>query len=75
LAADERIEVPVAIAHFPREIPIPPRSYIERGYNIPLWTEMSRGGHFAALEEPEALAEDIRAFPRGFRPGTGNVSV
>jgi pimeloyl-ACP methyl ester carboxylesterase len=63
----ERIEVPVGIAHFPREIPIPPRSYVERGYNVTRWTDMPKGGHFAALEEPEALAEDIRAFARQFR--------
>jgi len=46
LSAGERIEVPVAVAHFPREIPIPPRSYVERGYNVTRWSEMSRGGHF-----------------------------
>jgi pimeloyl-ACP methyl ester carboxylesterase len=52
----------VAIAHFPRELPIPARAYVERGYNVIRWSEMPRGGHFAALEEPELLAEDIRAF-------------
>ena len=62
LAARERIAVPVAIAHFPRELPIPARAYVERGYNVIRWSEMPRGGHFAALEEPELLAEDIRAF-------------
>ena len=62
--AGERVEMPVAIAHFPREIPIPPRSYVERGYNVIRWTEMPAGGHFAALEEPDALADDIRAFAR-----------
>lgn len=66
-SAGERISVPVAVAHFPREIPIPPRRYVERGYNVTRWTEMKRGGHFAALEEPEALADDIRSFSLGFR--------
>ena len=65
--ADERVAVPVAVAHFPKEIPIPPRRYVERGYNVTRWTEMKRGGHFAALEEPEKLADDIRSFATGFR--------
>ena len=66
-AAGERVNVPVGIAHFPREIPIPPRSYVERGYNVTRWTEMPKGGHFAAMEEPELLAEEIRVFARQFR--------
>jgi pimeloyl-ACP methyl ester carboxylesterase len=61
-AAGERLSVPVAIAHFPLEAPFPPRSWIERVYDVRRWTEMPRGGHFAALEQPELLAEDIRAF-------------
>lgn len=65
--ANERVTVPVAVAHFPKEIPIPPRRYVERGYNVTRWSKMKRGGHFAALEEPEALADDIRAFARDFR--------
>ena len=67
LASDERIEVPVGVAHFPKEIPLPPRSYVERGYNVVRWTEMRKGGHFAAVEEPGALAEDIRLVARQFR--------
>jgi pimeloyl-ACP methyl ester carboxylesterase len=43
-------------------LPIPPRSYVERGYNVSRWTEFPRGGHFAALEETDALATDIREF-------------
>jgi len=61
------VHVPCAIAHFPKEAPFPPRNWVERGYNVQRWTEMPRGGHFAAAEEPELLAEDIRAFFRGFR--------
>jgi pimeloyl-ACP methyl ester carboxylesterase len=61
------VRVPTAIAHFPRELPFPPRTWIERGYNVQHWTEMPRGGHFAAAEEPELLAEDLRAFFRRFR--------
>jgi pimeloyl-ACP methyl ester carboxylesterase len=66
-APGERVSVPVAVAHFPREIPIPPRTYVERGYNVTRWTEMPNGGHFAAIEEPVMLANDIRAFARQFR--------
>lgn len=61
----ERVEVPTGVAVFPAEIPVPPRSFAERLYNIQRWTEMPAGGHFAALEQPQALVEDIRAF---FRP-------
>ena len=61
----DKVRVPCAIARFPREIPIPARSIIERAYDLRRWAEMPRGGHFAALEQPELLAQDIRAF---FRP-------
>ena len=66
-AAGPRIEVPTAYSDFPREIVRPPRSMAERVFNIQRWTPMDRGGHFAALEQPEALAADIRAFFRPFR--------
>ena len=62
-----RIEVPTAYADFPKEIIRPPRSWAERVYNIKRWTVMPSGGHFAALEEPRLLAEDIRAFFRDLR--------
>ncbi|PYV96682.1 MAG: multidrug MFS transporter, partial [Acidobacteria bacterium] len=58
----EFVRVPCAIAHFPKEAPFPPRQWIERGYNVSRWTEMPRGGHFAAAEEPELLARDIAQF-------------
>jgi len=61
------VHVPCGIARFPKEEPFPPRPWVERGYNVQRWTEMPRGGHFAAAEEPELLAEDIRAFFRGLR--------
>ena len=56
------------MAVFPREISRPPREWGERSYNVQRWTDMPRGGHFAALEEPELLTEDVRAF---FRPLRG----
>src|SRR5712692_1405589 len=67
LADSPRIEVPAAYIAFPREINRPPRSMAERVLNIQRWTTMDRGGHFAALEQPEALATDIRTFFRQFR--------
>jgi pimeloyl-ACP methyl ester carboxylesterase len=66
-AASDRVTIPVAVARFPREAPFPPRPYVERGYRVTRWTEMARGGHFAAAEEPALLAEDIRSFCRQFR--------
>ena len=61
------VAVPCGIAHFPLEAPFPPREWIERGCNIQHWTEMPRGGHFAAAEEPGLLAQDIRKFFRSMR--------
>ena len=55
-------DVPTAFAVFPKDILPPPREWAERFFNVERWTEMPRGGHFAALEEPELLAEDIRIF-------------
>ncbi|MCP4327589.1 MAG: epoxide hydrolase [Alphaproteobacteria bacterium] len=64
----KRVEVPTACALFPEELlPWPPRAYVERMYNVRRWTEMPRGGHFAALEAPEFLLDDIRAFARALR--------
>ena len=63
-----RVEVPTAVAIFPAEsFPWPPRSYANRLYNIKQWSKMPRGGHFASLEEPELLVEDIRKFANTLR--------
>ena len=67
VATGPRIEVPTAYLAFPREIVRPPRSMAEQRLNIQRWTTMASGGHFAALEQPEALAVDIRTFFRSFR--------
>jgi pimeloyl-ACP methyl ester carboxylesterase len=64
---DDFVGTPCAITHFPKEILFPPRAWVERGYNVQKWTEMPRGGHFAALEQPDLLARDIRMFFRRFR--------
>jgi pimeloyl-ACP methyl ester carboxylesterase len=60
-------KVPAAFAIFPKDISQPPREWAQRFFNVQRWTEMSRGGHFAALEEPNKLAEDIRSWFRLFR--------
>lgn len=59
-----RIQTPAAVALFPGELARPPRHWAERVLNVQRWTPMARGGHFAAMEEPRLLAEDIRAFFR-----------
>ncbi len=60
-----RVEKPVAIARFPFDLlPIPPRSQVEKSFNVVRWTEFAKGGHFAALERPDDLIGDIRAFAR-----------
>ncbi len=57
------MDVPTGYAAFPKEILRPPRSLAARTYtDIRRWSAMERGGHFAALEEPEALAREIVAF-------------
>ena len=64
----KRVEVPTAVALFPAELLAwPPRSYVERVYNVTHWSEMSRGGHFAALEQPGKLISDLRSFARSLR--------
>ena len=59
------LKVPTAAALFPKEyLEWAPRSYVERIYNIKQWTEMPKGGHFAALEQPDLLIKDIKDFAR-----------
>ncbi|SEC52574.1 Pimeloyl-ACP methyl ester carboxylesterase [Rhizobiales bacterium GAS191] len=65
LRPGQRVKPPCGIVRLPRELPMPPRSWAERAFNLPHWTTLPRGGHFAAMEVPELLAEDIRTF---FRP-------
>jgi pimeloyl-ACP methyl ester carboxylesterase len=62
------IDVPMGYAEFPREILSPPRSLAARVYtNIKQWTKMKKGGHFAALEQPQAMADEIETTFRGTR--------
>lgn len=58
----ERVEVPTAVAAFPGEMVVIPRDWAARHVNLQRFTEMPRGGHFAAHEEPELFAADLRAF-------------
>ena len=67
LSVGQYIEVPAGVATFPKDLTYPPRELGERFLRVVRWTEMPRGGHFAALEEPELLAEDLRAFFRTLR--------
>ena len=70
-----RVEVPTAYAAFPAEIRPTPKRWAEQMYNVVRWTEMPRGGHFAALEQPAALIEDLRSFARGFRSNQCNEPI
>ena len=66
LGPQERIAVPAAVADFPAEIVRPPRAWTERQLSdLRRYTVMPRGGHFAAFEEPELLADDLLAFLDG----------
>jgi microsomal epoxide hydrolase len=69
-----RISVPTGAAIFPREVIRPSREWAERHYAIEHWTEMRSGGHFAAMEEPDALVSDIRLFFRDRRVPT-SISI
>lgn len=60
-----RVEVPTGCALFAKEIVRPPRAWVEKMYNVKQWSRFAAGGHFAAMEEPQALVDDIRSF---FRP-------
>jgi microsomal epoxide hydrolase len=62
-----KVAVPTACALFPKEISTPPRKWVEARYNLVRWTPMPQGGHFAALEQPDLLVDDVRAFFRDLR--------
>ena len=64
-APQRKVEVPVACAIFPKDLLVSTERWMAAQNNLVRWTDMPRGGHFAAMEEPELLAEDVRTF---FRP-------
>jgi pimeloyl-ACP methyl ester carboxylesterase len=67
-AAAEFVPVPTGVARYPKEeILRPPRAWVERQYNLTHWAVLPRGGHFAAMEQPELFAGDVRDFFRGLR--------
>jgi pimeloyl-ACP methyl ester carboxylesterase len=68
LKAGQYIEVPAGVATFPKDLTVPPRELGERFLRVKHWTEMPRGGHFAALEEPELLAKDLQLAGSVFFP-------
>lgn len=61
------ISVPTGIARYPKEPIRWPRSWVEQQYNVTSWTTMPRGGHFAAMEQPDLFTENVRAFFRSVR--------
>ncbi len=75
LPLGQRVELPTGYARFPADLsPPPPRAWVERAFNVRRFSEMPRGGHFAALEAPDLLVEDIREFFRPLRFGVANDS-
>ena len=58
----DKVELPTGVASFPKEITRRPRAWSEPYYNITQWTEMPRGGHFAAFEQPQLFIDDVRKF-------------
>jgi len=64
----KKIKIPTAVAQFPKEMSAwPPKSYVKRIFNLKSWTKMKKGGHFAALEQPDLLIKDVRKFARTIR--------
>ena len=73
LVVGEQVRTPTAFMAFPADLtPPPPEAWVARAYNLRRYSRMPAGGHFAALEEPEAWIEDIRDFCRPFRFGAAN---
>ena len=61
------VEAPTGIGVFLEEVILFPRQWAERYYNLQHWTKMQSGGHFAPMEEPQALIDDLRKFYRPLR--------
>jgi pimeloyl-ACP methyl ester carboxylesterase len=61
------VEAPTGVAVFPRDVVVMPRRWIERYHNLQRYTQMPRGGHFAPMEEPVRLVDDLRSFFRSLR--------
>ena len=61
------VAVPTGIARYPKEVLRFPRPWVERRYNVTHWADMPRGGHFAAMEQPELFADDVQRLFGSFR--------
>lgn len=63
MAPGTRIDIPVGIANYPKEFLVfPPRSMMDKGYNVVHWADFDHGGHFAAMETGTVFADDVRHF-------------
>ncbi|MGE7777237.1 epoxide hydrolase family protein [Chitinophaga sp. NPDC101104] len=62
-----KIDIPTAMAIFPKDLVPAPREYAEKVFAIEQWTQMPAGGHFTAMEQPELLADDLRKFAKTLR--------
>jgi pimeloyl-ACP methyl ester carboxylesterase len=64
----EFVDVPTGVARYPKEEVLRfPRSWVERRYRVTHWAVMPRGGHFAAMEQPDLFVDDLREFLRALR--------
>jgi len=61
------VEAPTAVGMFEEEVLVMPRSWADEYYNLQHFTKMKSGGHFAPMEEPDTLVDDIRSFYRKLR--------
>lgn len=64
-STDDNVPIPTGCSIFPRELPRPSRRWAARRYpDIRWWHELGKGGHFAALEQPELFTTELRSFFR-----------
>ncbi|OLE63029.1 MAG: multidrug MFS transporter [Deltaproteobacteria bacterium 13_1_20CM_2_69_21] len=72
----DEISLPVAITVFPDDVYRPPETWARRAYrNLIYFHEVDRGGHFAAWEQPELFATEIRVAFKSLRPADGKVAA
>ncbi len=67
MGSNPPVEAPTALLQFKNDVWLHPRKWAERYYNLKRWNVIERGGHFAPMEQPELLVDDIRAFFRTLR--------
>jgi pimeloyl-ACP methyl ester carboxylesterase len=58
----QHVTVPTGVSVFPKELPMPPQSWVERVYHVTYWEEADKGGHFAAMEQPKLFAKHLHHF-------------